>query len=141
RQFPPQAQTVDLQVGGAFDRSRPAIILYATFAVTVGLWLAEPLHGIDTSITGFLPVVVLVATGVFTTDDIRSISWDVLWLVAGGLALGAGVAATGLDDWVIDLVDWSDLSSVALLAGLSLVSLALGTVISNSATANLLLPI
>jgi len=141
RRFPTEVDEVALDVGGEFDRSRPAVILYITFAVTVGLWFTEPLHGIETSITGFLPVVVLLATGVFTTDDLRSISWDVLWLVAGGLALGAGVAATGLDDWVIDLVDWSDLSSVALLAGLSLVSLALGTVISNSATANLLLPI
>lgn len=141
RRFPTRAQEVDIALGGTFDRSRPAVILYATFALTVGLWLSEPLHGIDTSITGFLPVVVLLATGVFTTDDLRSISWDVLWLVAGGLALGSGVAVTGLDDWVIDLVDWSTLSSVALIAGMAGVALALSTVISNSATANLLLPI
>src|SRR5690606_31707152 len=79
--------------------------------------------------------------GVFGTDDLRSISWAVLWLVAGGLALGSGVSATGLDEWVIDLVDWSALSSMALLAGMAGVAIVLSTVISNSATANLLLPI
>ncbi|MGK2948792.1 MAG: SLC13 family permease [Acidimicrobiales bacterium] len=141
RRYPAAADQVELTVGGAFDRSRPAVILYVTFAATVGLWLTEPLHGIDTSITGFLPVVVLLATGVFGTDDLRSISWDVLWLVAGGLALGSGVTATGLDAWVIDLVDWSALSSLALLAGMAGVAIVLSTVISNSATANLLLPI
>jgi len=139
--YPSEVDELEVAVGGTFDRSRPAVILYVTFAVTVTLWLTEPLHGIDTNITGFLPVVVLVATGVFTVDDLRSISWDVLWLVAGGLALGSGVAVTGLDDWLIDLVDWSALSAVALLGALAAVSVAFSTVISNSATANLLLPI
>ncbi|MGV3759431.1 MAG: SLC13 family permease, partial [Actinomycetota bacterium] len=141
RRFPSRATEVELSLGGAFDRSRPAVILYVTFAATVGLWLSEPLHGVDTSITGFVPVVVLLATGVFTTDDLRSVSWDVLWLVAGGLALGTGVAAAGLDDWLIDRVDWSTLSSTTLVAGLGLVAVVLSTVISHSAAANLLLPI
>jgi len=141
RRFPTTTTEMEVSIGGAFDRSRPAIILYVTFAATVGLWLTEPLHGVDTSITGFVPVVVLLATGVFTTEDLRSISWDVLWLVAGGLALGTGVAAAGLDDWLVDLVDWSTLSSTTLVAGMALVATTLSTVISHSAAANLLLPI
>ena len=141
RRFPTTTTEMEVSIGGAFDRSRPAIILYVTFAATVGLWLTEPLHGVDTSITGFVPVVVLLATGVFTTEDLRSISWDVLWLVAGGLALGTGVAAAGLDDWLVDLVDWSTLSSTTLVAGMALVAMTLSTVISHSAAANLLLPI
>jgi sodium-dependent dicarboxylate transporter 2/3/5 len=88
-----------------------------------------------------VPVVVLLATGVMDSDDLRRINWHVLWLVGGGIALGSGVAAAGLDVWLVGLVDWSDLSRLGLILGLVLFALVMSTVISNSATANLLIPI
>lgn len=83
----------------------------------------------------------LLATTVMTGDDLRALQWPVLWLVAGGIALGHGVAASGLDDWLIGLVDWTALPGGVLLLVLAGVALLLGAVISNSATANLLIPI
>jgi sodium-dependent dicarboxylate transporter 2/3/5 len=141
RQFPAQADEVDVHIGGEFDRSRPARILYVTFAATVLLWLSEPIHGVPATIVGFVPVVVLLATGVMDSDDLRRVNWHVLWLVGGGIALGSGVAASGLDVWLVELVDWSDLPRLALVGGLVLFALVMSTVISNSATANLLIPI
>jgi sodium-dependent dicarboxylate transporter 2/3/5 len=141
RRFPADADRVDVEIGGPFDRSTHAVVLYATFAVTVALWLSEPLHGIPATIVGFVPVVVLLATGVMDADDLRRVNWHVLWLVGGGIALGSGVAASGLDVWLVDLVNWSDLPRLALILGLVLFALAMSTVISNSATANLLIPI
>lgn len=141
RLHPPRAGRVELSIEGRFDRSRPAWILYGTFAATVGLWLTEPIHGVPSTIVGFLPVVVLMATGLFGVDDLKHINWHVLWLVAGGLALGTGVSATGFDAWLIDLVDWGSLSQVVLVVGLAAFAVALSTLISNSATANLLVPI
>ena len=64
-----------------------------------------------------------------------------LWLVAGGIALGLGMGAAGVDEWLIGLVDWSRMSQVVLLFGMAIVAVGLSTVISNSATANLLIPI
>jgi hypothetical protein len=58
---------------------------------TVLLWLTEPFHGISSSTVGFIPVALLLATQVMTADDLRGLQWHVLWLVAGGIALGAGV--------------------------------------------------
>lgn len=141
RRFPAEADAVDVQIGGDFDRSRPAAILYVTFAATVLLWLSEPLHGVPATIVGFVPVVVLLATGVMDSDDLRRVNWHVLWLVGGGIALGSGVAASGLDVWLVELVNWSDLPRLGLIAGLVLFALVMSTVISNSATANLLIPI
>lgn len=141
RQFPAQATEVDVHIGGDFERSRPAMILYVTFAVTVILWLSEPVHGVPATIVGFVPVVVLLATGVMDSDDLRRVNWHVLWLVGGGIALGSGVAASGLDVWLVGLVDWSVLPRLALVGGLVLFALVMSTVISNSATANLLIPI
>jgi sodium-dependent dicarboxylate transporter 2/3/5 len=141
RLFPSRGGLVSVAIGGRFERSRPATVIYATFAVTVLLWLSEPLHNVPAPVVAFLPVAVLLATRVFGIDDLKRLNWHVLWLVAGGIALGAGVAATGLDAWLIDLVDWSALSPVALIAGLVVLALAMSTVISNSATANLLIPL
>ena len=141
RRYPAEADSVDVRIGGEFDRSRPAVVLYATFAVTVALWLSEPLHGVPATIVGFVPVVVLLAAGVMDSDDLRRVNWHVLWLVGGGIALGSGVAAAGLDVWLVGLVDWSDLPRLGLVFGLVVFALVMSTVISNSATANLLIPI
>jgi len=141
RQFPAQADQVDIHLGGDFDRSFHAVILYVTFTTTVLLWLSEPLHGVPSTIVGFVPVVVLLATGVMDSADLRRVNWHVLWLVGGGIALGSGVAASGLDVWMVGLVNWSSLPRLALVGGLTLFALVMSTVISNSATANLLIPI
>ena len=141
RRYPAQATTIDVRIGGAFDRSREAMILYVTFAATILGWVSEPLHGIPSAVIGFLPVVVLLATKVFGVDDLKRINWHVLWLVGGGIALGLGVSDTGLDDWLVGLVDWGSLSTILLATTLAIVALVMSTIISNSATANLVVPI
>ncbi len=141
RWYPAETDRVDVRIGGEFDRSRPAKVLYVTFAVTVLLWMTEPIHGVPSTVVGFLPVVALLGLGVMDSDDMRNINWHVLWLVGGGIALGTGVSATGLDVWLVDIVDWSSLPRLALLLGLVLFAIALSTVISHSAAANLLIPI
>lgn len=141
RLFRSATAALDVSIGGRFDRSGGAVLFYAVFAATVALWLTEPLHGIPSAVVGFVPVVVLLSSGVFGVDDLQRIPWHVLWLVGGGIALGIGVAATGLDAWLVERVDWSSLGSAAVLAALALFALAMSTVVSNSAAANLLIPI
>jgi sodium-dependent dicarboxylate transporter 2/3/5 len=141
RLFPAQQQSLKLTIDTTFDTSRPAKVFYATFALTVALWMTEPLHGISSSIVGFLPVVILLSTRVFSARDLQSIQWHVLWLVAGGIALGIGVNASGLDGWLVGLVAWESIGEALLILTLALVALLLSTFISNSAAANLLIPI
>ena len=139
--FPSQSDRVELKIDSAFNKSRPAILFYITFAVTILLWLTDKLHGLGANIVGFLPVVVLLSTRVFTAKDLQSIQWHVLWLVAGGIALGKGVAASGLDAWLIAQVRWDALPSVLIVALLSLTAWVFSNVISHSATANLVVPL
>ncbi|MFW2332798.1 SLC13 family permease [Ilumatobacter sp.] len=141
RRYPPSTEGVTIRLGGAFDRSRSALILYAAFGLTVIGWMTEPIHGVRSSIVGFAPVVVLLATGVFTVDDLRRLNWHILWLVGGGIALGNGVSSTGLDVWMVDRFDWGAMPSLVLMVAMAALALALSTVISNSATANLLAPV
>ena len=141
KRFPASADTIDVRIGGEFDRGRPALILYVVFALTVIGWVSEPLHGVPSAVVGFAAVVVLLSTQVFGVDDLRRLNWHILWLVGGGIALGNGVSSTGLDQWLVKLFDWGSLSPGVLLAALALVAIGLSTIISNSATANLLIPI
>ncbi|MDJ0923105.1 MAG: DASS family sodium-coupled anion symporter [Acidimicrobiia bacterium] len=141
RLFPSNTTTLTLNLEAEFDKTREARIFYAVFALTVVLWLTESFHGISSSIVGFIPVVVLLATQVFKDKDIQNVQWHVLWLVAGGIALGRGVADSGLDSWLIGLISWENIGPAVIAAAFAVVALILSTVISNSASANLLVPI
>ena len=141
RMFPASADRLTISIEGTFDTAGPALVYYVTAAATIILWLSEPLHGVSASVVGFLPVVVLLTTGVLNADDLQRMPWHVLWLVAGGVALGLAVADSGLDVWLIDQVDWSVVPAGLLAFALALVAASLSTVISNSAAANLLIPV
>lgn len=141
RLFPSTSAGVTVRVTGGFARSSEAYVFYSVFVLTVVAWLTESLHGVSSNVVGFVPVVALVATGSFTVKDLQSIQWHVLWLVGGGIALGTGVAASGLDQWLIGLVDWTAIPVAMLAMGLGLATLTMSTLISNSASANLLVPI
>ncbi|MBL9190160.1 MAG: DASS family sodium-coupled anion symporter [Opitutaceae bacterium] len=121
--------------------TRRGWIVVGIFAVTVLLWISDWLHGLPASVVALLPAVALTATGIFTRDDLGRIEWSVLILIAGGVALGAGVQRTGLDRIAVQWLPASDGGGLGLLAGLVLATMAVGTFMSNTAVANLVLPI
>lgn len=131
---------LDLTLKPQWRTGTPAWIYYVTAALTIVLWMTEALHGINSYVVGLFPVAVLLATRVVTVKEFRALEWDVLWLVAGGIALGKAVAATGFDAWVVGLVDWDRIPVFALGGVLALATLILSTFISNSAATNLLAP-
>ena len=141
RLFPASTDRLRISIEGTFDTARPAVVYYVTAAATIILWLSEPFHGISAPVVGFLPVVVLLTTGVLNSDDLQRMPWHVLWLVAGGVALGLAVTDSGLDVWLIDQVEWSVVPAALLALALAVVATVLSTVISNSAAANLLIPV
>lgn len=132
---------VTLTMTADFDRSTPARIYYVIAGLTILLWMTEPFHGVSSNIIGFVPVVALLALRVMGGRDIQNLSWPVLWLVAGGIALGNGVGASGLDAWLLGSFDWAALSAVGVLALLTAIGLGMANVISHSAAANLLIPL
>ncbi len=137
----PKDLEIDLALEAKFDKSLNAKIFYAVTALTIILWMTEPFHGISSNIVGFIPVVLLLSTRVMTGKDIQLLDWPVLWLVAGGIALGDGIANTGLDKWILGLFDWEGMAPTLVIVVLAFVTLGLGAVISNSAIANLVVPL
>ncbi|OKL55152.1 transporter [Bowdeniella nasicola] len=139
--FIPKGTNIELALRSDFDRSAAARIYYVVAGLTVALWMTEPLHGINSNVVGFIPVAVLLATQVMTGDDLKMLQWPVLWLVSGGIALGVGVGATGLDKWLLGSVNWTAMSVTALVVVLAGLGLGMSNVISHSAAANLLIPL
>ena len=108
------------------------------FILTILLWLTEQWHGLPTAVVALIPIVAFTATGLLSKNDINSLEWSILLLIAGGIALGRGITATGLDQVFVSLLPGN---SPYMLSILVLVTLLLSTFISNTATANLLIPI
>lgn len=139
--FVPKDAKIKIGTDTDWDRSRPAMLFYIVTATTIALWMSEPLHGVSSTTVGFLPVVALLAMRVMDSSDVKKLDWPVLWLVSGGIALGTGVGATGLDEWLVSSISWASLPALGLMALLAFIGLAMANVISHSAAANLLVPL
>lgn len=141
RLHPPATETISLDLDSKLQTSAHAILLYITFGITVLLWVTEGFHGIKSSIVALLPVVVLTLSSAFSKQDIRKLPWEVLWLIAGGIALGISMKDTGLASWLIGGIAWGDLSSLMVLVVFGAVALIMSNFLSNTVTASLLIPL
>ena len=117
---------------------------YATWIIFVGtilLWMTEAIHKVNSNVVALIPLALFTMLGIFTKDDIKLINWSVLWLVAGGFALGTCLQGTGLAKVLIEAIPFGSMSVVLVLVIAGLVCYFLSNFISNSATAALLIPI
>ncbi|MBE1276483.1 MULTISPECIES: SLC13 family permease [Enterovibrio] len=139
--FPAQQEEMTLKLDGKFQRNWRAYTVYATFAVTILLWMTTSLHGMNTYVVSIVPLAVFTLTGIMGKEELKLINWDVLWLVAGGIAIGLALDKTGLAEALAHAVDYDTLSPVAVVLTLSLICWVMANFMSNTATANLLMPI
>ena len=105
---------------------------------TIGLWLTEGWHGLSTAVVALLPAVAFTATGLLTRRDVNSLEWHILILIMGGIALGVGMQRTGLDEVFVSLIPSQ---GGVVLGAMVLATILFSTFISNTAAANLLLPV
>ena len=115
--------------------------VWITFFLTLILWATESITKINSNIVALIPLAVFTATGIFTREDIKEINWSVLWLVAGGFALGTDLQQTGLAEVLINAIPFGTLPVLLVFVIAGLVCYFLSNFISNSATAALLIPI
>ncbi|KJY82676.1 SLC13 family permease [Vibrio neptunius] len=139
--FPSSQKTMTLKLDGQFQRNWRAIVVYATFAATILLWMTTKVHGMNTYVVSIIPLAVFTLTGIMGKAELKQINWDVLWLVAGGIAIGIGLDKTGLAAALAHAIDYEALSPVAVVITMSIVCWLMANFMSNTATANLLMPI
>lgn len=113
----------------------------AILSVTLLLWLTSPLHKLGTAAVSAVPLVFLPVTGILRGEDIRSIGWDTLILVAGGLALGIGLQQTSLLDHYAGKVASLHVSHIAFYFLLAYATMFLSNIMSNTATSTVLIPL
>ena len=141
RFFPARQKTVTLSIEGRFNKSPKAIIAYTVFGLTVILWMLGGLHGMNSYVVAMIPVAVYTATGVITRADLKDISWDVLWLLSGGIALGYAMEKTGLAERMVNSIPFDTFAPLMVLLAASGLTLLMANFMSHTATANLLLPL
>jgi len=129
-------ETTMLPVG----RRRRAMVIF-TLVLTVLLWSTEGLHGIPLAATSAVPIVLLTLTRIITADEVRTLPWDTLMLVAGGLALGRAIVDVGLASTFIEGLEGLSLPLWLLAALFGYLTLAMSNVMSNTAAVAILVPI
>ncbi|WP_261816138.1 SLC13 family permease [Vibrio gallicus] len=139
--FPSEQTHLQLALEGKFLKSWQAIVVYITFAATIILWITTKLHGMNTYVVAVIPLAVFTLTGIMGKAEIKQINWDVLWLVAGGIAIGLALDKTGLAKGLAHSIDYQSLSPVSVVLTLSIICWLMANFMSNTATANLLMPI
>ena len=140
--FPFKAKEIKLEIPENKRKSDwKTTVVWITFVGTILLWATEQWTKINSNVVALIPLGVLTACGIFTKEDIKEINWSVLWLVAGGFALGTCLQGTGLAKVLIPAIPFGSMSVILVLLVAGLVCYFLSNFISNSATAALLIPI
>lgn len=132
---------IELSIKGKFLKTPKAIMVYITFALTIILWLMGSTHGMNSYTVALIPVAIFSLTGIINKEDLKKISWDVLWLVSGGIALGLALDKTGLARLVVHSIPFDEFSPYVVLFGAAFLCLVMANFMSHTATANLLMPI
>jgi len=137
------------RVHGEFDTSkteRPELGpgargVLVVLGLAIAFWVTEPLHHVPAAVVSLFVALTLFGTGLLQRDDLGRIDWSTLILIAGGVALGRLLSHSGLVHAAISAVGWGDVPAAWRITALVFASAVLSAVMSNTATAVLLIPI
>lgn len=139
--FPFSQKTIELKIDGEMKRGAQTTLVIGTLIVTILLWMLDTLTGINTYTVALIPFAVFAMAGIVTKKDLEEINWSVIWMVAGGFALGYAMNGSGLAALFIRAIPFGEFSPVLILILSGLICYILSNLISHSATAALLMPI
>jgi solute carrier family 13 (sodium-dependent dicarboxylate transporter), member 2/3/5 len=137
RFYKPTDETIRINIPSSPVDAKGKYVIFI-FMVTILLWLSEGWHGLPTAVVALIPAIGFTATGLLNKKEINSLEWNILILIAGGIALGRGMAMTGLDAIIVSFLPADSPLIFAILIGSTWI---LSTFISNTATSNLLIPL
>ncbi len=141
KMFPFTQKTIELNIDGGMQKGFHSWVVIATFILTVALWLSDRFTGINANTVAMIPFCIFALTGVINKRDLEQINWSVIWMVAGGFALGYGLNASGLAANAVESIPFGEFSPLLILLMGGAICYTLSNFISNSATAALLMPI
>ncbi|MCB0564259.1 MAG: SLC13/DASS family transporter [Phaeodactylibacter sp.] len=141
RSYPPGPIAIDMGIEEEEDRfTIRQYLVIGLFLLTILGWLSSGLTGLSTGTVGLIAIIIAFGGSLLKTQDFRNISWDILFMLGGGLCLGVGLNKSGLTDTIAHAIPVG--AGFYFIFGiLLLMAAAMTTVMSNTATANLLIPV
>ncbi len=139
--FPFSQKTIELRIDGEMKRGRETTLVIVTMVITILLWMMDTVTGINTYTVALIPFAVFAMAGIVTKNDLEEINWSVIWMVAGGFALGYAMNGSGLATLVVRAIPFGNFSPLLIVILSGLLCYGLSNLISHSATAALLMPI
>ncbi|MGP1460819.1 MAG: DASS family sodium-coupled anion symporter [Bacteroides sp.] len=141
RLFPFKQKTIHLVIEGDLKKGWKTRVVQITFFITILLWMFDKFTGIQAGVVALIPIAIFSLFGVINKHDLGKINWSVLWMVAGGFALGEGMRETGLAQTLVSSIPFSAWPAFVVIIASGIICWILSTFISNTATAALLMPI
>lgn len=138
--FPPRRREMSFSLAEEGPMDGRALAVFAIALATVLLWLSSSLHKIPEAVVALAMAALFFGSNLLDRHDLKRIDWDILILMWGGLALGEGMEQTGLTTWLVGS-PWMPQDGFGLFAMLCVIAVALSTFMSNTAAANLLVPL
>ncbi len=145
--FPFKQKNIEIKIEGDIEWNFHTWSVIAAFAVTIFMWMfGTDLWGVDTNVVAMLPIAIFCATGILTRRDLEEINWSVLWMVAGGFALGValnykGAGCESLSNLIVSSVPFGNFSPIAVMILAGLICFGFSNFISHSAATSLLVPV
>ena len=116
-------------------------VVTITFIVTILMWMTGEITHLNSNVVALIPFAVYALLGIFKREDFAKIDWHVLWMVAGGFAIGTALNKTGLAAALVQSIPFGSWSAIVVLVIAGLLGWLLSNFIANSSAANLLVPI
>nr|WP_244241753.1 DASS family sodium-coupled anion symporter [Leptospira jelokensis] len=124
----------------SFPKNKRNLSIFVILVTILG-WISSDWHGISNGTVALFPVIVFFGFSLLDLKEFRNLSWDVLILMGGGIALGKAFEETGLAKHFVSLFLLGESSQLSLFLFFSILSLLLSCFLSNTSVANLILPI
>ena len=145
--FPFKQKNIKIEIEGDIRWDFKTWSVVAAFAITIFMWMfGTDLWGVDTNVVAMIPIAIFCATGILTRRDLEEINWSVLWMVAGGFALGVALnykdaSSVSLSSLIVESVPFDNFSPIAVMILAGLICFGFSNFISHSAATSLLVPV
>jgi len=115
----------------------------AVILLTLGLWITEPIHGIDSvviGLTGGLLMFILLFDWRFFEKET---DWGSIILIGGAISIANALAATGAAGWIAGgfLSGTGFTNPILIVFGFCMMAMAVTQFIQNTATAGMFIPV
>ena len=145
--FPFKQKHIKIEIEGDIRWDYKTWSVVIAFILTIFMWMfGTDLWGIDTNVVAMLPIAIFCATGILTRRDLEEINWSVLWMVAGGFALGVALnyadkGGVSLSSLIVSSVPFDRFDPLVVMILAGLICFGFSNFISHSAATSLLVPV